>query len=153
MTEEIRQKAEATLAEVEAATVALPEPGGEVATLAEAPAPVAEDIRRRMQEIDLADTGSIVNFGSAAQGELQQISQSMLADVKNKDVGPAGDSLREIVTTLRGFSVSELDVRRKPSWWERLTGRAAPFAKFLARFEAVQGQIDKITDTLLTHEH
>ena len=41
----------------------------------------------------------------------RQISQEMLADVRNKDVGPAGDSLREIVTTIRGFSVGELDVR------------------------------------------
>jgi len=49
--------------------------------------------------------------------------------------------------------VSELDVRRKASWWERLMGRAAPFAKFVARFETVQAQIDKITETLLGHEH
>jgi uncharacterized protein YaaN involved in tellurite resistance len=68
-------------------------------------------------------------------------------------VGPAGDSLRDIVSTIRGFSVSELDVRRKRSWWERLIGRAAPFAKFTAQFEEVQGQIDRITDDLLKHEH
>ena len=77
----------------------------------------------------------------------------MLSGVKNKDVGPAGDSLRDIVTTLRGFSVSELDVRRDRSWWEKLLGRAAPFAEFVAQYEDVQGQIDKITETLLGHEH
>ncbi|MFP1644266.1 toxic anion resistance protein [Pontitalea aquivivens] len=154
MTETIRQKAAAELAEIEKVTAAiLPEPGTEIVPLATAPAPQAEEIRRRMAEIDLADTGSIVNFGARAQGELQQISQAMLADVKNKDVGPAGDSLRKIVTTIRGFSVSELDVRRERSWWEKLLGRTAPFANFLARFEAVQGQIDKVTDDLLGHEH
>jgi uncharacterized protein YaaN involved in tellurite resistance len=94
-----------------------------------------------------------VSFGSAAQAELQQISQAMLADVRNKEAGPAGDSLREIVTTIRGFSVSELDVRRKASWWERLLGRAAPFANFLSRFEKVQDQIDRVTNDLLVHEH
>ncbi len=77
----------------------------------------------------------------------------MLQGVRNKDVGPAGDSLRSIVTTIRGFSVSELDMRRKRSWWERLLGRTAPAAKFLARYEGVQGQIDKVTDNLLEHEH
>jgi uncharacterized protein YaaN involved in tellurite resistance len=90
---------------------------------------VAEAIRKRMAEIDIGNTGSIVSFGSAAQADLQKISQSMLADVRNKDVGPAGDSLREIVGTIRGFSVSELDVRRKRSWWEWLTGKAAPIAQ------------------------
>lgn len=106
-----------------------------------------------MAEIDMDDTNSIVAFGSGAQAELQVISQAMLADVRNKDVGPAGDSLRNIVTTIRGFSVSELDVRRKRSWWEKLIGRAAPFAKFTAKFETVQGQIDKVTEDLLGHEH
>ena len=106
-----------------------------------------------MAEVDLGNTQSIISFGSAAQAELQVISQAMLQDVKNKDVGPAGDSLRNIVSTIRGFAVSELDLRREASWWERLLGRAAPFAKFVAKYEDVQGQIDKITGDLLTHEH
>ena len=156
MSETIRKKAESALAAVEEVTaVVLPEPAdaNAIVPLADADAPVGAEIRARMDEIDMGDTNSIVSFGSAAQAELQEISQAMLADVRNKDVGPAGDSLRSIVTTIRGFSISELDVRRDRSWWEKLLGRAAPFAKFTARFETVQGQIDKITDNLLAHEH
>ncbi len=110
------------------------------------------EIRKRIDEIDMEDTNSIIGFGSAAQEELQEISQSMLQGVRNKDVGPAGDSLRDMVTTIRGFSVSELDLRRDRSWWEKLIGRAAPIAKFTARFETIQSQIDKITENLLGHE-
>ncbi|MEQ8901373.1 MAG: toxic anion resistance protein [Roseovarius sp.] len=156
MSETTRQKAEAALADVEAVSRAiLPEPSdaNAIVALDQADAPASAEITRRMGEIDMADTRSIVSFGSAAQAELQEISQSMLQGVRNKDVGPAGDSLRGIVTTIRGFSVSELDVRRERSWWEKLLGRAAPIAKFTARFEEVQGQIDKITDDLLAHEH
>lgn len=156
MSTEIQQKAQETLAAVEEVNaVVLPEPvqAGDIVPLEAADAPVGNEIKRRMAEIDMENTNSIVSFGSAAQAELQEISQSMLQGVRNKDVGPAGDSLRGIVTTIRGFSVSELDVRRKRSWWEKLLGRAAPFAKFTARFEKVQGQIDKITDDLLKHEH
>ncbi|WP_376871151.1 toxic anion resistance protein [Albirhodobacter sp. R86504] len=154
MTQTTREKAAATITEIEAVTaVILPEPGGEIMALEAAEPPMAADIRRRMDELDMTDTGSIVHFGSRAQNELQSISQAMLADVTNKDVGPAGDSLRKIVTTIRGFSISELDVRRTRSWWEKLLGRAAPFATFLAKFEKVQGQIDKVTDDLLSHEH
>ena len=156
MSETIRQKAEAALADVDALNaVVLPEPTASTAIvpLSEADKPTSAEITKRMAELDMSDTNSIVRFGSAAQAELQTISQSMLDGVRNKDVGPAGDSLRDIVTTIRGFSVSELDTRRKTSFWERLLGRAAPFAKFTARFEEVQGQIDRITENLLDHEH
>ncbi len=156
MSDTARKAAEATLAQVEKVTaVILPEPApaAEVTSLAQATPQVSEEIRRRMAEIDLSNTGSIVAFGSRAQGELQQISQSMLQGVRNKDVGPAGNSLRSMVAAIRGFSTDELDVRRERSFWEKITGRAAPIARFAARFEEVQGQIDRITDDLLKHEH
>ncbi|WP_136634582.1 toxic anion resistance protein [Pseudooceanicola onchidii] len=156
MSETIRTKAAETLKQVEEVTaVVLPEPrpADALVPLAEADAPTSAEIEKRIAELDMADTGSIVRFGSGAQAELQTISQAMLQDVRNKDVGPAGDSLRNIVSTIRGFSVSELDVRRERTLWERLLGRAAPFAKFTAKFEEVQDQIDRITEDLLSHEH
>jgi uncharacterized protein YaaN involved in tellurite resistance len=154
MTETVQSSATALLSEVEKVTaVILPEPMGEIVLLEAAPADKADAIRKRMAEVDLGNSQSIISFGSAAQSELQVISQAMLQDVKNKDVGPAGDSLRKIVTTIRGFSVDELNLRREASWWEKLLGRAAPFAEFVAQYEDVQGQIDKITEELLTHEH
>ncbi len=153
MSEDVRKQAlELTTAIEQAALTPLPEPAGELVTLEQADTGSADAIRSRMGEIDTGETGSIIGFGSRAQLELQQISQSMLQDVKNKDVGPAGDSLRQMVTTIRGFSVTELDARRERSWWERLTGRAAPIANFIARYEGVQTQIDRITENLLGHE-
>ena len=156
MDDSVRKKAEESKTLVKEVTeIHLPEPRPADAVVPyEAADPgTSAEIEKRLAEIDMTDTNSIVSFGSAAQQELQEISQSMLQDVRNKDVGPAGDSLRDIVSTIRGFSISELDVRRKRSWWERLLGRAAPIHNFVARFEEVQGQIDKITDNLLHHEH
>ena len=153
MTEDIRAAANATLAEVEKVTaVLLPEPGRDLVPLDQAAPAEAEAIRKRMAEIDMTNAQSIISFGARSQSELQAISQEMLSGVRNKDVGPAGDSLREIVTTIRGFSGEELDVNRERSWWERLTGAAAPLAQFMARYEEVQGQIDRITESLLGHE-
>jgi uncharacterized protein YaaN involved in tellurite resistance len=145
------QAAESLVQEVTA--VVLPEPQAEIVPLAQATAPVAAEIRQRMSELDMTNTQSIISFGSAAQAELQSISQAMLEDVRNKDVGPAGDSLKKIVSALRGFSADELDPARQLSWWERLIGKAAPLAEFMANFEEVRDQIDKITTELLGHEH
>jgi uncharacterized protein YaaN involved in tellurite resistance len=161
MSQDVRTKAKQSQKLVEEVTaLELPEPSpelgldpGEEATFDDDDSPLSDEIRARMAQIDMTSSQSIVGFGAAAQGELQQISQAMLSDVRTKDVGPAGDSLREIVSTLRGFAVSELDVRRDRSLWERVTGRATPFARFTARFEDIQTQIDRITDDLLGHEH
>lgn len=147
MSVEIRKQAQAEQEKIASVT------GTALAAPEDQSAPDAAAIAARLAELELTSSTAIVSFGSRAQADLQEISQSMLQGVRNKDVGPAGDSLREIVTTIRGFSVSELDMRRKRSWWERLIGRAAPAAKFMARYESVQGQIDRITDSLLRHEH
>ncbi len=153
MSEDIRAKAEATLKEVEAVTATLlPEPKGELIVVESASVEEKAAISKRMAELDMTNTQSIIQFGSAAQAELQVISQEMLSGVRNKDVGPAGASLREMVTSLRGFSVDELNPNRKQSWWEKLLGRAKPMAVFMAKYESVQGQIDNITDKLHSHE-
>ena len=149
----LKKAAEAGAIVEEVTGAVLVEPNEDIVPFAQADAVAADEMEKRIAELDMTNTQSIVMFGSSAQAELQEISQSMLEDVRNKDVGPAGDSLRDIVSTIRGFSVTELDVRRKKTWWEWITGKAAPMAQFVARFEDVQGQIDKITDNLLGHEH
>ncbi len=131
----------------------LPEIKGELITIENASTGQTKEIKSRMKEIDMTSTQSIIGFGSRAQVELQAISQDMLAGVRNKDVGPAGNSLRSMVNTLRGFSIKELDPKYKLSWWQKLLGRAEPIADFMARFEKVNDQIDKIEGELLEHEH
>ncbi len=150
MSDAIRKQATDLTTEID--TVAarpLPDPSDDGAPPAD---PQSDAVRTRVAELDMADTSTIIGFGARAQTELQEISQSMLTDVRNKDLGPAGDGLCEMVTTLRGFSVSELDTRRERSWWERLMGRAAPMAQFHERYNTVQDQIDRISNRLLQHE-
>lgn len=153
MTETLASAAASALADVQKVTTSLlPEAAPALPVLDSAPAPEAAEITRRMAEIDMANSQSILSFGAGAQGELQQISQEMLSGVKNKDVGPAGQALADIVATIRGFSGTELEAGRERSWWERLTGAATPLVQFMERYEEVQGQIDRITDNLLMHE-
>ena len=147
------QAAEANKAVLDVATTDLPAPAGADQIPGAKDPKVAKAIDARVAEIDIADTNSIISFGSKAQSELQDISQSMLAGVRNKDTGPAGDALRGMVTSIRGFTVEENDLRRDRTLWEKLLGRVAPIANFSARFENVQGQIDRITDELLGYEH
>ena len=138
----------------------------ESATLAEAlPDPVADivsyevsdpegkaEIERRMRELDMKNSQTIIKFGSGAQQELSELSDQMLEGVRNKDLGPAGDALRRMVGTIRGFDSSELDPNAKKSFWQRLFGARAKFSDFIARYEGVREQMDEITDSLMDHE-
>ncbi len=106
-------------------------------------------IEELMNSINLADTNSIIFFGTKAQENLTTVSDSMLEGVKNKDLGAAGDSLSDMVATLRGFDADALE---KPGFFARLFGRAKPIVKFLQRYEDVRKQIDKISNELDSHK-
>lgn len=105
-----------------------------------------------MNEIDLHNSNSIIFFGTKAQEQLTTISDQMLEGVRNKDVGPAGSALNNMVTTLRGFDLNELDPNKKPGFFARLFNRTTPVVKFLQRYEEVRKQIDTISNELDAHE-
>jgi uncharacterized protein YaaN involved in tellurite resistance len=106
---------------------------------------------RALTEIDLADSNSILFFGTGAQSEVTAVADEMLEGVRNKDTGPAGQALGEMVAALRGFSPKELDPNRRRSLIGRLLGSARPIAKVLQRYEAVRGQIDALSNRLDAH--
>lgn len=150
---EIRAKAEAALKDAEAVTAALlRQPAADIVEADRMTPEERARVEAVIGQLDMTDSQSIIKFGSAAQTELQTISAAMLDGVRNKDVGPAGASLREMVTNIRGFDADELDPNRKHSFFERLFGKARPVAEFIAKYESVRGQIDRISDELLAHE-
>lgn len=127
-------------------------PVGEVVAYAEADPERRARIERTLSEIDMDDTGSILFFGTRAQERLTSISDEMLEGVRNKDVGPAGGALNDMLTTLRGFDVGKMGLNEKPGFLARVFGRGKPIASFLQRYEEVRKQIDVISDRLDTHK-
>jgi len=81
-----------------------------------------------------------------------EISDKMLEGVKNKELGKSGEVLNEMVATIRGFNVDELDPNKKPGFFARLFRRARPLAKFLQKYEEVRKQIEAITNKLEKHK-
>jgi uncharacterized protein YaaN involved in tellurite resistance len=137
-------------------------PGALVTTPASAPATEIQgydaaspeqraEIDRVIGEIDMADSNAILLFGASAQEEVTSIADEMLEGVRNKDTGAAGQTLNEMVSTLRGFSAQELDPGRKPGLLSRLLGRAKPIARVLQQYEQVRSQVDAISNRLDAH--
>ncbi len=109
------------------------------------------EIERAMAEIVLDDSMSILFFGTAAQEEITGVTDEILERVRNRDTAAAGEALNEMVTTLRGLPVADLDVAEKPGAVARLFRRATPLARTLQRYEHVRTQIESIADHLDAH--
>lgn len=124
----------------------------DITPLAEAPAEKQLKIRELLQEIDLKDSQSILFFGSKAQEQLTTVSDRMLEGVKNKDAGAAGADLNEMVATIRGFDVDNLDPNKKQGFLAKMLGKSKPVVKFVQQYEEVRKQIDGITDKLEKHK-
>ena len=128
-----------------------PLPSGDVVAYTSAPPAQRAEIDRALAEIDLADSSSILFFGTSAQGEVTSVADEMLEGVRNKDSGPAGAALNEMVSTLRGFAIDDLDPNKKPGLFARLLGKSKPIAKVLQQYEQVRTQIDTISNRLDGH--
>ncbi len=140
------------LAAAHAGTELVPGVKAELLPYQEATPEKQQNIQKLLAEIDMNDTHSIIFFGSKAQEQLTSISDRMLDGVKNKDVGPAGTDLNEMVAIIRGFEVDDLDPNKKQGFMDRLFGKAKPVVKFLQQYEEVRKQIDTITDRLEKHK-
>jgi len=123
----------------------------ELQTYDAAPPEYRAEIDRALTEMDITDSRAILLFGSRAQEEVTSVADEMLEGVRNKDTGTAGQTLNEMVATLRGFSVQELDPNRKRGVMSRLLGRARPIAKVLQQYEQVRSQVDAISNRLDAH--
>ena len=87
-------------------TPTAPLPVAEVPSYAVAPPERRAEIEKVMAEIDIDDSNSILFFGTSAQGEVTAVADEMLEGVRNKDTGPAGQALNDMLSTLRGFDTT-----------------------------------------------
>lgn len=111
-----------------------------------------QQVEQAMAELDVTDSNSIIFFGSKAQSQLTEVSDSMLESVRTKDIGPAGDALNSMVSKLRELKFEAIDPRDQPGFFARLFGAKNKLQEYLDEYETVRDQIDKITNDLERHK-
>jgi uncharacterized protein YaaN involved in tellurite resistance len=109
------------------------------------------EIDEAMAEIAIDDSTSVLFFGTAAQENVTAVADEMLEGVRNKDTAAAGEALNDMITTLRGLPIGELDPQQKPGLLGRVFRSATPIAKMLQRYEQVGSQVDGISNRLDAH--
>src|SRR3954454_15206127 len=113
---------------------------------------IEQQVQQALSELDVTDTNSIIFFGSKAQQQLTTISDTMLENVRTKDVGQAGTALNSMVAKLREIDIGEIDPTDRPGFFGRLFGIKSEVQKYLDKYEDVRSQIDGITTELEQHK-
>ncbi len=109
-------------------------------------------LEKALSELDFSDRSSIIYFGASVQEELDDISNRMIDGVKNKDTGAVGAVLNEMVASIKGFDIDELNPNKKLPWYKSLFGGTKPLVKFMQGYENVRDQIDEIANSLEAHK-
>jgi len=111
-----------------------------------------DKLQEAMNKLDVKDRNSVIYFGTEAQEKLDDISNRMIDGVQNKDIGAAGDSLNQIVASIRGFDIDELNPNKSLPWYKKLFGAPSPLIEFLQGYEEVRDQIDMVANDLEKHK-
>lgn len=109
-------------------------------------------LQEAMDKLNLNDRNSVIYFGTDAQEKLDDISNRMIDGVQNKDIGAAGDSLNQIVASIRGFDIDALNPNTPVPWYKKLLGSPSSLVTFLEGYEKVRDQIDMVANDLEKHK-
>ncbi len=108
------------------------------------------EIEKLAAQLTITDPGSILRFGQDAQSRATAAADAMLEGARNREAGEAGQTLSNLLGTLRGFDMSGLEP--KTGFFARLFGRArAETARVVQRYETIKGQVEEVGDRLDTH--
>jgi len=108
-------------------------------------------VEQLKKQLDPRDRNSVIYFGTEAQQNLDDISSKMLEGVKNKDLGEAGESMTQLISTLKGFKVEEFT--EEAPWWKKLLGLKKGVEELFERYKDIKEQIDYIANRLEQQKH
>ncbi|MEO0393059.1 MAG: toxic anion resistance protein [Pseudomonadota bacterium] len=93
-------------------------------------------------DIDLTDRAHLISFGDSAQREVAAFADRILSETLNKDTGPVGNLLSDMMIKVKGLDPKSLE---KLGFFERIFGGVkAKMERFKSQFTNVAAQIDRI---------
>ncbi|GGB03003.1 toxic anion resistance protein [Puia dinghuensis] len=101
------------------------------------------------QQINLEDSQAIITYGVGAQREISTFADTILGEVRNKDSGYVGDIMTNLLTHIKKVDVNGLEI--KGGFLSRIPILSSFFnsvKKFIAGYDKLSVQIEKITDQL-----
>ena len=143
--DEVAAENEAKLAELENKKEEAPKDPLEGMMLSDAEKKMIDDFSKK---IDITESNTVLQYGSAAQKKVTDFSNTALQNVRTKDLGEIGSLLSDLVVELKDFDNKE-----------EKKGLAGLFSKgkskvedFKIRYDKAETNVDKIANVLEDHQ-
>ena len=101
------------------------------------------------KKIDILNTEQVLNYGSNAQKNISEFSDSALSAVRTKDLGEVGDMLSDLVVELKGLN---FDPEQRKGLRGLFNRAKQDLASFKAQYDKAEVNVDKIVEQLEHHE-
>ena len=105
------------------------------------------EVEKIKEGLDLTDSAAIIDFGTAAQKNIADFSDSILCNVRAKDSGYVGELLGELLTNVKSFEPKSSDggFLKKLPLVSSLVGKAETM---MQGYEKVSVQVEKVKTSL-----
>lgn len=105
------------------------------------------EVEKIKEGLDLTDSAAIIDFGTAAQKNIADFSDSILCNVRAKDSGYVGELLGELLTNVKSFEPKSSDggFLKKLPLVSSLVGKAETM---MQGYEKVSVQVEKVKMSL-----
>ena len=115
------------------------------AKLTEAERRTVEDFSKK---IDITESSTVLEYGSAAQKKISDFSDSALKNVRTKDLGEIGNLLSDLVVELK-----TTDEKEDKGFFGNLFKKGQDsVVKYKARYDKAEANVDKIAAVLEDHQ-
>ncbi|MCL2016255.1 MAG: toxic anion resistance protein [Defluviitaleaceae bacterium] len=100
-------------------------------------------------QINITDTGLVLNYGAAAQKHVADFSSQTLNNIRTKDMGDVGDMLANLTIELRGFNFDEEQKKGMFGLFKRAQNNLAALK---TQYDKAEANVDKIVASLERHQ-
>jgi uncharacterized protein YaaN involved in tellurite resistance len=99
-------------------------------------------------EIDIMNPEMTAYYGVGVQKNVASFADEVMKNVKNKDTGPVGEMLTDLMQAIKSVGVDGFK-DEKPGLFTRLfRGIHSAFERLVLRYEKISGQLDRLADDL-----
>ncbi len=102
------------------------------------------------KKIDVSDSTQVLQFGAAAQNKISQFSDSVLDDVRTKNLGEVGNLLADLVGQIKSFN-SDITNDNKGFLAKLFSRGKREIDTIIAKYNKIDGNIDTIEKSLEKH--